>query len=91
MQAARFSRVGGLEALEIVDLPDPHPGLGQVRTAVRAAGANASDLRSAQRATANAQSSFSSPKQSRDRPPRALTLTQTKPDGGHEKLPVGGH
>jgi NADPH:quinone reductase-like Zn-dependent oxidoreductase len=60
MQAARFSRLGGPEALEIVDLPDLQPRLGQVRTTVRAAGANASDLRSAQRVTANAQSSFSS-------------------------------
>jgi NADPH:quinone reductase-like Zn-dependent oxidoreductase len=29
--------------LEIVDLPDPHPGPGQVRIAVRAAGVNPSD------------------------------------------------
>lgn len=43
MKAARFSRFGGPEVLEMVDLPDPHPGLGQVRIAVRAAGVNASD------------------------------------------------
>ena len=43
MKAARFSRFGGPEVLEIVDLPDPHPGGGQVRIAVRAAGVNASD------------------------------------------------
>ncbi|MBU3061836.1 NADP-dependent oxidoreductase [Nocardia sp. NEAU-G5] len=43
MQAARFSRFGGPEVLEIVELPDPHPGPGQVRIAVRAAGVNASD------------------------------------------------
>ena len=43
MKAVRFSRFGGPEVLEIVDLPDPHPGLGQVRIAVRAAGLNASD------------------------------------------------
>jgi len=43
VKAARFSRFGGLEVLEIVDLPDPHPGPGQVRIAVRAAGVNASD------------------------------------------------
>jgi NADPH:quinone reductase-like Zn-dependent oxidoreductase len=43
MKAVRFSRFGGPEALEIVDLPDPHPGPGQVRIAVRAAGVNASD------------------------------------------------
>ncbi len=43
MRAARFSRFGGPEVLEIVDLPDPHPGPGQVRIAVRAAGVNPSD------------------------------------------------
>jgi NADPH:quinone reductase-like Zn-dependent oxidoreductase len=43
VKAVRFSRFGGPEVLEIVDLPDPHPGPGQVRIAVRAAGVNASD------------------------------------------------
>jgi NADPH:quinone reductase-like Zn-dependent oxidoreductase len=43
MKAARFSRFGGPEVLQIVDLPDPHPGPGQVRIAVRAAGVNQSD------------------------------------------------
>ncbi|MFF1922754.1 NADP-dependent oxidoreductase [Streptomyces sp. NPDC058221] len=43
MKAARYSRFGGPEVLEIVDLPDPHPGPGEVRVAVRAAGVNASD------------------------------------------------
>jgi len=43
MKAVRFSRFGGPEVLEIVDLPDPHPGPGQVRIAVRAAGINPSD------------------------------------------------
>ncbi|MFK0173133.1 NADP-dependent oxidoreductase [Streptomyces sp. NPDC090306] len=43
MKAARFSRFGGPEVLEIVDLPDPRPGPGQVRIAVRAAGVNPSD------------------------------------------------
>jgi NADPH:quinone reductase-like Zn-dependent oxidoreductase len=43
VKAARFSRFGGPEVLEIVDLPDPHPGPGQVRMAVRAAGVNPSD------------------------------------------------
>jgi NADPH:quinone reductase-like Zn-dependent oxidoreductase len=43
MKAARFSRFGDPEVLEIVDLPDPHAGPGQVRIAVRAAGVNASD------------------------------------------------
>ena len=43
MKAVRYSRFGGPEVLEIVDLPDPHPGPGQVRIAVRAAGVNPSD------------------------------------------------
>ena len=43
MKAVRFNRFGGPEVLEIVDLPDPHPGPGQVRIAVRAAGVNPSD------------------------------------------------
>ncbi|MFF4552651.1 NADP-dependent oxidoreductase [Streptomyces sp. NPDC001422] len=43
MKAVRFSRFGGPEVLEIVDLPDPVPGPGQVRIAVRAAGVNPSD------------------------------------------------
>jgi NADPH:quinone reductase-like Zn-dependent oxidoreductase len=43
MKAARFTRFGGPEVLEIVDLPDPHADAGQVRIAVRAAGVNASD------------------------------------------------
>jgi NADPH:quinone reductase-like Zn-dependent oxidoreductase len=48
VKAARFSRFGGPEVLEIVDLPDPHPGPGQVRIAVRAAGVNASDWKKRQ-------------------------------------------
>jgi NADPH:quinone reductase-like Zn-dependent oxidoreductase len=48
MKAARFSRFGGPEVLEIVDLPDPHPGPGQVRIAVRAAGVNPSDWKKRQ-------------------------------------------
>jgi NADPH:quinone reductase-like Zn-dependent oxidoreductase len=43
MKAAQFSRFGGPEVLEIVDLPDPHPGPGQVRIVVRAAGISATD------------------------------------------------
>jgi NADPH:quinone reductase-like Zn-dependent oxidoreductase len=43
MKAVRFSEFGGPEVLEIADLPDPHPGAGQVRIAVRAAGINPSD------------------------------------------------
>src|SRR6201992_1098240 len=43
MKAVRFSQFGGPEVLEIAALPDPHPGPGQVRIAVRAAGVNPSD------------------------------------------------
>lgn len=43
MKAAQFSRFGGPEVLEIVDLPQPHAGPGEVRIRVRAAGVNASD------------------------------------------------
>lgn len=43
MKAVRFSRFGGPEVLELVTLPDLHPGPGQVRIAVRAAGVNPSD------------------------------------------------
>ncbi len=43
MKAVRFSQFGGPEVLEIVDLPDPHPGPGQVRIAVRAAGVSPGD------------------------------------------------
>jgi NADPH:quinone reductase-like Zn-dependent oxidoreductase len=48
MKAVRFSQFGGPEVLEIVDLPDPHPGPGQVRIAVRAAGLNPSDWKKRQ-------------------------------------------
>jgi NADPH:quinone reductase-like Zn-dependent oxidoreductase len=43
MKAAQFSQYGGPEVLQIVDLPDPHPGPGQVRIAVRAVGISATD------------------------------------------------
>ncbi|MGW6054870.1 NADP-dependent oxidoreductase [Streptomyces sp. NPDC055189] len=43
MKVARFDEFGGPEVLELVDLPDPHPGPGQIRIAVRAAGVNPSD------------------------------------------------
>lgn len=43
MKAARFSRFGGPEVLEIVELPDPHPRAGQIRVAVRAAGVTSTD------------------------------------------------
>lgn len=48
MKAVRFTRFGGPEVLEVVDVPDPHPGPGAVRIAVRAAGVNASDWKKRQ-------------------------------------------
>ena len=45
MKAARYSQFGGPEVLEIVDLPDPHAGPGQIRIAVHAAGVNATDCK----------------------------------------------
>jgi NADPH:quinone reductase-like Zn-dependent oxidoreductase len=36
MKAAQFSRFGGPEVLEIVELPDPQAGPGEIRIAVRA-------------------------------------------------------
>ncbi|MDT8913613.1 NADP-dependent oxidoreductase [Amycolatopsis sp. PS_44_ISF1] len=45
MKAAQFQHYGGPEVLQIVDLPDPHPGPGQVRITVRAAGISASDAK----------------------------------------------
>ena len=43
MKAAQFSRFGGPEVLKIMDVPDPHPGPGQVRVAVHAAGIGGTD------------------------------------------------
>jgi len=43
MKAAQFSQFGGPEVLEFVDLPDPHPGPGQVRIVVHAAGISGTD------------------------------------------------
>jgi NADPH:quinone reductase-like Zn-dependent oxidoreductase len=43
MKAIQFNRFGGPEVLELVELPDPHPGPGQIRIAVRAAGVNPID------------------------------------------------
>src|SRR5437762_13326478 len=48
VKAVCFNRFGGPEVLEIVDLPDPHPGPGQVRIAVRAAGVSPSDWKKRQ-------------------------------------------
>jgi NADPH:quinone reductase-like Zn-dependent oxidoreductase len=52
MKAIQYSRFGGPEVLELVELPDPHPGPGQIRIAVRAAGVNPIDwkLRNGMRA-----------------------------------------
>ena len=49
MRAVRVDHFGGPEVLEIVDLPDPHPGPGPVRIAVRAAGVNPSDWKKRKR------------------------------------------
>jgi NADPH:quinone reductase-like Zn-dependent oxidoreductase len=43
MKAIQYSRFGGPEVLELAELPDPHPGPGQIRIAVRAAGVNPID------------------------------------------------
>src|SRR5207248_9131624 len=43
MKAIQYSRFGGPEVLEVVELPDPHPGPGQIRVAVRAAAVNPID------------------------------------------------
>jgi NADPH:quinone reductase-like Zn-dependent oxidoreductase len=45
MKAARYSRFGGPEVLEIVNLPDPHAGPGQIRVAVHAAAVNPTDCK----------------------------------------------
>ena len=48
MKAALFDTFGGPEVIRIAELPDPHPGRGEVRIAVRAAGVNASDWKKRQ-------------------------------------------
>lgn len=45
MKAAVIHRQGGPEELTLADLPDPHPGPGQVRVAIRAAAVNPVDLK----------------------------------------------
>ncbi|MBI5160481.1 MAG: NADP-dependent oxidoreductase [Micrococcales bacterium] len=45
-RAVRFPRFGGPEVLEVVDLPEPHAGAGQVRVRVHAAGLNPTDWKS---------------------------------------------
>lgn len=43
MQGIQFTEFGGPEVLELVELPDPEPGPGQIRVAVRATGVNPID------------------------------------------------
>jgi NADPH:quinone reductase-like Zn-dependent oxidoreductase len=43
MKAIQYSRFGGPEVLELVELPDPHPGPGQIRVTVHAAAVNPID------------------------------------------------
>jgi NADPH:quinone reductase-like Zn-dependent oxidoreductase len=45
MRALRFARQGSLEALELVDAPEPVPAPGEALVAVRAAGINPSDVK----------------------------------------------
>jgi len=43
MKAVQFSRFGGPEVLELTEQPDPQPGPGEIRIAVRAVGVNPID------------------------------------------------
>lgn len=43
MKSIQYHEFGGPEVLQIVERPDPHPGPGQVRVAVRAVGINPID------------------------------------------------
>ncbi|MBV8944990.1 MAG: NADP-dependent oxidoreductase [Solirubrobacterales bacterium] len=43
MKAIQYSQFGGPEVLEVAELPDPKPGPGQIRVAVRAAAVNPVD------------------------------------------------
>ncbi|QIS02164.1 zinc-binding dehydrogenase [Nocardia brasiliensis] len=45
MKAVRFAEYGGPEVLDLTEIAEPHPGPGQVRIAVRAAGVNPHDWR----------------------------------------------
>ncbi|MFE3190020.1 NADP-dependent oxidoreductase [Nocardia sp. NPDC059240] len=45
MKAVRFAEYGGPEVLQLQDVAEPHPGPGQLRIAVRAAGVNPHDWR----------------------------------------------
>ncbi|GAA3747678.1 NADP-dependent oxidoreductase [Leifsonia bigeumensis] len=44
-KAVRYSEYGGPEVLEVVEVPEPHAGDGEVRVAVRAAGLNPFDFK----------------------------------------------
>ncbi len=44
-KAVGYSEYGGPEVLEIIDVPEPHAGQGEVRVAVRAAGLNPFDYK----------------------------------------------
>ncbi|MFF5408419.1 NADP-dependent oxidoreductase [Streptomyces misionensis] len=48
MKSVRFHRFGGPEVLEIEEVPEPRPGPGQIRIAVRAAGVNPIDWKKRQ-------------------------------------------
>jgi NADPH:quinone reductase-like Zn-dependent oxidoreductase len=43
MRAVQITRVGGLEAMDIVDVPEPTPGEGQKVYEVSSAGVNFAD------------------------------------------------
>ena len=43
MRAVGVREFGGPEALEVVDLPEPHAGAGQIRIRVHAAAVNPTD------------------------------------------------
>src|SRR3954468_15159742 len=43
MKAVTFAEYGGPEVLQVTDVPEPEPGSGQIRIAVRAAGVNPFD------------------------------------------------
>ncbi len=43
MRAVRYDRYGGPEVLAVEEVPEPHPGPGQIRIAVRAASVNPVD------------------------------------------------
>ena len=44
MKAIGLEEYGGPDVLHVVDLPDPHPGPGEVRVRVEAAGINPADV-----------------------------------------------